>query len=485
MLTKSNYIQYIQCQKLLWSYKNKKEIFPEVSELDQAVFDQGYEVENWARKLFGKGKEVENFFQKGQEETKKYVADGEELIFQATAMPKDLFVRADILKYNKRTKSWDIYEVKSSSEVKEEHIPDLCFQKIAFERDGYKIGKTYLVHINSEYIRKGKIEPKKLLTIEDISKQVENYRSTAEANIPKALKLIEQKKDPTCEIGRQCKHPYECPLKDKCWSSLPEYSIYDLKRINESKLQALKDMKVLEITDIPDDFELSDSQANQILVAKTGKTIIDKESIQEALNNLEYPLYFLDYETYSSAVPLFDGTHPFQNICFQYSLHVIRSQGAKVEHYEFLHTDQTNPIPKLLLNLVQHIGSTGSVIVWNKSFEMTRNDEMGKQYPKYAKALKSINDRVFDLMEIFRKQFYVHPDFRGSCSIKYVLPVIVPSLNHKNLEGIQEGGTASLYWFKHIFSNSPEKEKTIKHLLKYCDLDTLAMVEIYNRLQLV
>jgi len=482
MLTKSDYIKYIQCQKLLWLYKNKKNIFPEVSEVDQATFDQGYEVENWARKLFGKGKEVENFFQKGQAETKKYVADGEKVIFQATAMPKDLFVRADILKYNKKTKSWDIYEVKSSTEVKEEHIPDMCFQKIAFERDGYEIGKTYLVHINNEYIKKGKIDPKKLLTIEDVSDQVENYRSTAEANIPKAIKLIVQTKEPIVEIGRHCKHPYECPLKELCWEKLPDYSIYSLGRINEKKLQALKDLKILKITDIPDDFELNEAQRNQVEVTKTRKPLIDKEAIKETLNTLEYPLYFLDYETYGGAIPTFDGTKPYQQVCFQYSLHIIRNQGAKIEHYEFLHTDQDNPMEKLLLSLVQHIGNTGSVIVWNKGFEMSRNEEMANQFPKYSKFLESVNNRVFDLMEIFKKQYYVHADFKGSCSIKKVLPVLIPELNYKNLEGIQEGTLASLYWYKHIHNNSPEKEKIIEQLLKYCELDTLAMVEIYKKL---
>lgn len=483
MLTKSDYLRYIQCQKLLWTYKHDKDLIPKPSETAQATFDQGYEVEDCARTLFGKGKEVKNNFLKGKQETQKYANGGEKLIFQATAMPEDLLARADILKYNIKTKSWDIYEVKSSTEVKEEHVPDLCFQKIAFERDGYKIGKTYLVHINSKYIRKGKIDPKKLFTIEDIGDQVENYRSTAEANIPKALKLISKTGSPSCEIGKQCKHPYGCPLKDICWSFLPKYSIYDLKRVSDSKIQAFKDMGILEITDVPDDFELSESQINQIQVAKTGEKIVDKEAIIRTINSLEYPLYFLDYETYSSAIPLFDGTSPYTNLCFQYSLHVIGNPNGKVEHFEFLHTEHSNPVPKLLVSMQKYIGNSGSVIVWNKSFEMIRNEEMAKQYPKYANFLKSINSRVFDLMEIFRKQYYVHPDFKGSCSIKKVLPVVVPSLNHKNLEGIQEGGTASLYWFKHIFNNSPDKEKTIKHLLKYCDLDTLAMAEIFKQLQ--
>ncbi len=482
-ITKSNYIDYIQCRKLLWNRKNNKEIFPEISETKQAIFDQGNEVESYAQKLFPGGKEIKNNFQEGQQETKQHIENGEKILFQATAMVENLMVRSDILKYNEETKSWDIFEVKSSTEIKEEqHIPDLCFQKITLEKDGYKIGKTYLITVNSEYVRKGEIEPEKLFTINDISDQVENYRSTAEANIPKALKLITQAEDPTVEIGKQCKNPYECPLKNVCWNFLPEYSIYDLKKISESKIRTLKNLGILKITDIPDYFELTEAQTTQLQVAKTGTPIINKDTIADELNNLDYPLYFLDYETYNPAIPLFDGTRPYQQICFQYSLHVLKSQNSEVEHFEFLQTEQENPMKKLLSSLRQHIGETGSVIVWNRPFESGRNKEMAEQNPEHAAFLESLNNRMFDLMTIFRNRHYVHPQFRGSHSLKIVLPVLAPELSHSNLEEIQQGGIASLHWFKHVFKNSPEKDRTIKNLLEYCKLDTWAMVVIWKKL---
>jgi len=482
VITKSDYLKYLQCPKYFWLYKNRKSLIPGVSETDQAKFDQGYEVEKYAQKLFKNGAEIKGNFRDGKKETEKF-AKKRKNIFQATAMPKDLLARADILNFNENTGKWDIYEVKSTTEVKDEHIPDLCFQKIAFERDGYKIGETFLIHVNSDYVKTGKIAPKKFLTTENITEQVENFRSIVETDIPKALALLNFKDEMKKQIGQQCKLPYTCAFKEYCWGNLPKYSIYDIKRFNGDKLLALRDAGILEITDIPDDFPLSATQQNQVLVAKTKKPIIDIKMIESTINGLEFPLYFLDYETYASAVPLFDGTHPYQNICFQYSLHVIRSQGTETEHYEFLHTDKSNPMPKLLSSLVQHIGETGSVIVWNKAFETTRNEEMAKQYPEYAKFLHSINDRIFDLMEIFSKQYYVHPDFKGSCSIKKVLPVLVSQLSHSNLEGIQEGGIASLYWFKHIFNNSQKKDNTIKNLLEYCKLDTFAMVAIYQELK--
>lgn len=479
-LTKSNYLKYIQCQKCLWLSKHRKDLAPKISEIQQEIFDQGYEVEKIARKLFEKGADVEGFYDVAKKHTQEMLKRDEKVIYQATALTEKLSAMADILVFNPKTKKWDIYEVKSSTKIKKEvHIPDLCFQKIAFEEDGFEIGKTYLVIVNKEYVRKGKIDPKKFLKIEDISDEVENMRSTVEANIPKALKFMSQKEEPEVRILKQCTKPYDCAFMEYCLKDLPQNSIYKLQRIPEEKLNDLLDMGVSEIAKIPEDFPLTDKQQNQVIVNKTGKPMIDKEGIASTLGNLPYPLYFLDYESYSPAIPVFEGTTPYQQVCFQYSLHVLREPGGEPEHYEYLHTDNSNPVEPLLKSMKENIGDDGSVIVWHKSFEMGRNREMGEMYPQYKKFLESINSRVFDLKEIFSKQLYVHPDFQGSCSIKQVLPVLVPHLSYKELEDIQEGGIASLYWHKHIYNNSEDKEKTIRNMLEYCKLDTLAMVKIW------
>jgi len=482
LLTKSDYLRYLQCQKCLWLSKHRKDLIEEVTETQQAMFDQGYEVEDFARKLFKKGAEVEGFYDVAKKHTQELVNRGEKIIYQATALTDKISAMADIFIYNSKSKKWDIYEVKSSTKVKEDvHIPDLCFQKIAFEADGFEIGKTYLVLVNNNYVRKGKIESDKFLKIEDISDDVENMRSTVEANIPKALKFISQKEEPEIRILKQCKKPYECAFMAHCLKDIALNSIRNLQRIPEKKLKDLQDMGISEIGGIPEDFPLTDKQQNQVMVNKTGKPMVDKEMIESTLGGLSYPLYFLDYETYGSAIPLFDDTKPYQQVCFQYSLHVMDEKG-EIKHHEFLSTMDQNPVSELLKQMRKDIGDEGSVIVWNKGFEMSRNREMAKLYPKHKKFLESVNERVYDLMEIFTQQWYVHPDFQGSCSIKKVLPILVPKLSHKNLEDIQEGGIASLYWYKHIHQNSPEKDKTIRNLLEYCKLDTYAMVEIYKEL---
>jgi hypothetical protein len=238
---------------------------------------------------------------------------------------------------------------------------------------------------------------------------------------------------------------------------------------------------------VPDDFELTENQKNQVLAAKLGQPIIHDGEIKNELAKLKFPLYFLDYETISTAIPMFDGTKPYQQVCFQYSLHVLNKPEDGEEemiHREFLAKEEDgNPVPKLLKQLAEDIGPTGNVIVWNQSFEMSRNKEMGEMYPEYKKFLLDVNERVYDLMEIFSKQLHVHPEFLGKTSIKYVLPVLVPELSYKNLE-IQNGGMACLRWYEMVAKEMPKEdaEAIYKNLLIYCGLDTLALYKIYEHL---
>lgn len=481
MLSKSDYLRYLQCKKCLWLYKHRKDLKPEPSASQEAIFEQGYEVENYARKLFPNGVEIEDVFSDGDKKTQELIKQGIEVIYQASVMAEGLWVMADI--FVKNGDKWDIYEVKSSSEVKKEHIADLCFQKIAFEKGGLPIGDTYLIHINNKYVRNSEINSHELLAIENVTERVENLRSSVETDIPNAMELAEEPSEPTVRILQQCKKPYECPFIEYCFREIPDYSVYNISRIKENKLNDLLDMNIMEVHDVPDGFPLSTAQENQVLAAKKREPIIEPEQIKNILDSLPYPLYFLDYETIAPAIPIYAGTSPYQQVCFQYSLHVLRDRDSELEHYEYLGDGSGYPVPELLKNMNHDIEAGGTVIVWNKSFEMSRNKEMAIMHPEYADFLYSVNERVFDLMEIFSKQNYVHPEFKGRCSIKKVLPVLVPELSYKDLE-IQEGGSASLKWLNIARGQiaGEEKDQVLKNLLKYCELDTLAMVRIWEEL---
>lgn len=471
MLSKSDFLKFLQCEKYLWLYKHKKDLLVEVSETQQAIFDRGFTVESYAERLLPKGKL--------------------QMVARApfAGKPNQLYARADIVQQNEETGLYDIYEVKSTSGVKAEHLPDLAFQKIAFEGAGYKIGRTFLVHLNSEYVRDGEIVPEKLLSVEDVTEDVNEMVKNITPLIPEALATIEKKEEVQVRIIKQCTTPYACPFIPYCWpqANIPEYSVYDLTGIREKPLIELLDRGVVRVEDVPADIKLTAAQAAQVKVAKSGKTIMEKAKIKKVLARLKYPLYFLDYEAVNPGIPLWDGTRPYQQVCFQYSLHVLRAPGAELEHFEYLAEGQGNPVPGLLAQLRKDIGSdAGSVIVWYKSFEMGRNVEMAEMFPEYREFLEGVNGRVFDLFEIFKKGYFVHPDFRGSNSIKDVLPALVPELDYGNLEDVREGTMASLRWEQVNFGapmEAGEREKVRWNLLRYCERDTLAMVRVLEVLR--
>jgi len=236
---------------------------------------------------------------------------------------------------------------------------------------------------------------------------------------------------------------------------------------------------------VPVDYPLSDKQSLQVQVAQSGEVLIDKEAIREQLDNLTYPLYFLDYETFNFAIPNYPGYKPYQQVPFQYSLHIVHEPAGELQHKEFLSFSKVDPAKELAEALSKDIAPDGgSIIVWNKGFECGRNKEMAERYPAYAGFLKDVNSRVYDLMEIFSKQLYVDPAFKGSASIKAVLPVLCPDLSYKELE-VQNGGMAMAAWYQIMRGEKPDSEtpRTRESLLKYCELDTLAMVEVWRALQ--
>ena len=445
--------------------------------------EQGIEVESYARKLFPNGVLIERRVEEAKLETEKLVAAGTEIIFQATVITEHgLLAMADVLV--KDGDKWIIYEVKSTTEIKKEHIIDCAFQKVALTEAGYNISDVNVIYLNKDYRLHGKINPEEIFVTESINAKIGEIYNDISAMTGDAIDYIHKADEPkTCSCRTKTKSNH-CPTFKYFNPDIPDYSIYNLTRISSKKVNTLIDQDIVNITDIPDDFDLSEAQKNQVTAAKVERAIINHDEIKKILGSLQFPLYFLDYETVSTAVPIFEGTWPYQQVCFQYSLHILREPNGEPEHYEHLSQKKDgHPIPSLLAQMKGDIGPVGSVIVWNKGFEMGRNKEMAKAYPEYSDFLLQVNERVYDLMEIFSKQHHVHPDFHGSNSIKYVLPVLAPDLSYKQMN-IPNGCIATLRWYESVAKpmSDTEREKIYADLLKYCELDTLAMYRIYDHL---
>ncbi len=477
LLTKSKYMIGLQCPKYLWMEFHEPDKLPKTDKAQQHIFDEGNLVGEWAKKLFPKGIDIptepfgENLKKSSELLSKK------KPLFEAAFSVTQLYSRADIL--NPIPKGWDIIEVKMSTEVKKEHIPDVAFQKYVYEHAGLKINKCFLMHINNEYVRKGEINVKKLFVKEDISKEVAEEIKSVPSRVKEMFNIINSKKCPSSALGRQCKKPYECPVEGECWQ-LPDGSVFDLYNARGKEFE-LYERGIVSLKDIPSDFKLNDKQGIQLKCAKTGQIHVNKEGIKKFLSTLKYPLYYLDFETFGSAIPFYDKSKPYQQIPFQFSLHV--DDGKEVKHYSFLASGKEDPRKKFVSELKRLLGSKGSIIVFNQSFEIARMKELGKLFPSYKKWVDSVIKRVVDLLVPFRNFDYYNPVQQGSCSIKHVLPALTGK-SYADLE-INNGGSASLAFLDIAFSKIPltEKEKLRKDLEKYCGLDTEGMVWIVEKLK--
>ncbi len=486
-LSKTDFKEFLICQKCLWLKKKRPEDYVEgeFSAFLKKLIKDGYEVEECFQQTFSGGFSNIGSRKELIEKTKELIIQ-QKTIFQATFETEEgLFAKIDVLEFDKKSKKWNLYEVKSGSSIKTDlfhnHIKDIAFQKIVLEKSGIEVGKNFIVHLSKDYIKNGDLDLKQLFVLNEVSDKIADIKEETEIEIQKALDSF--KIDDVDLKGCGCiyrSHGQRCDCFNLFNPQVPEYSTAHI--FKGKKLETLVNDNIFDVKDVPEDFEATKIQRIKIDLQKTGIPQINQETVRETLSELVYPIYFLDYETFGKPIPFLDGYKTNQQLVFQYSLHILGKDG-KLQHFEYLADNLENATRDLVKSMKSQIGPVGSVVVWYESFEKGRNKELMKLHPEFKDFLEDVNSRVFDLMKVFKKD-YLHPDFKGSASIKKVLPVLVPELSYKELE-VQNGTMAIEAWGKTMFDDvsEDEKAKIRKDLLKYCELDTLAMVEILRKLK--
>ena len=488
-LSKSDYMLYLRHPAWLWLKKHDKSKIPPINAATQARFDAGHDFETYAEHLFPGGTRLgfDNFDEYADlpARTEKTIQGGSQHIFQGRFEHGDITCIVDVLSAAGNDE-FDLTEIKSTTKVKPEHVRDLAFQLIVLEGAGYKIRNISVAFVNNEYVRHGEINPQELVSLEDITEQVREIEAETRETIPKAIAAMNSKTMPD-PSPRFVDTSFDKALET--WLNIyvnlngksDPYSIFNLAGLNAEMVGTFESRGIRTIGEIPADFHLSIRQQEQVEATRTGERIIDTPSIREFIDALQFPLYFLDFETASSTVPLFDGTRPYQQVPFQYSLHVVNEPGGAEIPREYLHLKDTSPVESLLEHLVADIGDQGSILAWSIGFEKGRNSEMGEAFPKYAALMKQFNERMIDLKNPFSKGWFTDKDFFGSASLKDVLPVLIPKLAYDDLE-IQGGVTAQRVWMDAILrgKNPASRDKAIVDLKAYCERDTLAMVEIWR-----
>lgn len=431
----------------LWVKKHDPKKIPPVDENTQTMFDAGHQFEPYAESLFPEGVSLGfsdyDEYRSLPQRTQDAIDRGDQVLFQPRFEWNEFTCICDIVSFVGE-KEVDLYEIKASTKAKPEHEYDLAFQTTVLEGTGLRVRNISVIHVNNEYVRHGDIKADQITALADITEQVRAKGEATKEHMGQALKVAQS-------------------------STMPDPNP-DLAKLGSKKdwLQIYKNIVPLEDSQPDTDIEPD----------------IDKDAINQFLSELEYPLYFLDYETMSGLIPYFDGHRPYQQVPFQYSLHILESPDAELTQKEYLHRDNSDPSRPLTEQLIQDIGDSGSVIVWFEGFEKARNSELGEMLPEYKEAMEAINERVVDLMIPFKLKWYDDPRFNGSASIKQVLPILCPHLSYKELE-IQEGGSAQRLWMEAILDEkrADQKDQILNDLIEYCKLDTLAMVEIYNCLR--
>lgn len=467
MLTKSHFKQYLSCQNEFWLNHHLPEPREEESLEYQLRREAGYEVETYARTL--------SSFVQNEHQTVEF---GKEFV------AGDLYAKADIVITDIASGAIEIYEVKSGTKVKEEYQIDLTFQCVVAEKAGFTVTRGLLITLDNSYVFDGDLEIERLLRISDETEYVNKNKEAVALQAAAAL-TVRSREEVIPALVNYCKdNKLDCRSIRRHHQAIPDYNVSHLFNGGSKKLNALLEAGILNLTDIPADFKMTDREAAIVQVERSQTPYIDRETILAEINALEYPLNFLDYESFNPAVPKFVKTRPYQQMVFQYSLHTIDHKGAEMRHsYHLSRNDGRHPCEEIVERLHEDLnGRVGTVIIWSEGFEKTRNTELAEMFGGYAALLEELNEKVYDLRKVFSRRLYMHPGFRGRDSIKKVLPVLT-DLSYEGM-AIADGLTASIKWFHAATGRGTpeEREKTFEDLEAYCHLDTLAMVEIYNHL---
>jgi hypothetical protein len=480
LLSKSTFIRGLQCEKNLFLYKYHPELADEISAAQQAIFDRGTIVGLLAQQLFPGGVNCAppNHFQYDQciEKTKKAIADGATTLYEAGFQFDEVLVICDLLVKNRN--KWNIYEVKSSTSVSEVYINDASVQYYVVSNSLENVNDIAVVYLNNQYVRKGEIDISELFLTESLKNLALERAGFVKEKITRFKDLIRKKQEPKIDIGTHCDDPYPCPFKGHCWQHVPEYSVFNISYLKSDRKFELYRQGILKLTDIPDDYPLGASQRLQVDCEKSKRSFIDKGAIKEFLSLIKYPVAYMDFETMMPAVPMFDYSRPYQQIPFQYSVHYQKRKDSEIIHKEYLAEADPSKDPRkeFIEKLLSDLNGANTIIVYNPAFEITRLNEIARDFPQYEKEIQVVVGKIIDLMKPFQNKSYYTPEMKGSYSIKAVLPALIPEMKYDNLE-ISDGGAASRIFESLYYENDLAKiADTRKALLEYCGMDSMALL---------
>jgi hypothetical protein len=482
-LSKSRFVAGVQCLKRLYLQVYEPGLSAEPDEATDAILKQGTEVGAMARNAFPGGVSVDAGYHEidsALERTQQLIADVRiPAIYEAAFYHKGVVARVDILERLPRNR-WRLIEVKSTTGVKDYHVWDVAIQRHVVAGCGADVAAACLMHLNRDYVYDGReYRLPTLFKIEDLTKEINKLDGDLTKLLGMQWRTLKRNSPPEIEPGPQCRKPVGCEFYDECREPVPAGHVSQLPRITDAKVAALLDQGVTLISEVPEDFPLGTLATRAREAARQGRAWIG-DGLSQEFRKLKYPLAFMDFETLNPALPRHAGMRPYDHIPFQWSVHRQEGPGASLVHFEFLAADDADPRRRFVESLCRVLEGIGHIVVYNQSFESIRLSELASWLPEYAGRVGQIRNRLWDLLPIVRGNVY-HPGFRGSYSIKDVLPALVSGMTYEGME-VADGGQAGLAWDRLVRGDAGkcEREGIRKALLAYCAQDTLAMARLLD-----
>jgi hypothetical protein len=482
-LSKSQYTRGLQCAKSLWLYREKPSLRDAVTPDQQTIFDQGTAVGILAQKWIKGGTLITNDHNDPEGAilaTAKAIEAGWKVIYEAAFLYDGVLVRADIIAQNIE-KAWDLYEVKSTTDVEDTHLNDVAIQRYVITGAGIPLTRSHIVHLDPGYVRLGALDLQNLFKSVDVTEETKDDLAQVPSNLA-AMKIVADAAEaPAIGIGDHCLKPHECDFKGTCWAHVPKYSVFNIPYAKMEKKLDLFNRGVHRVDQVnPALAGLTDKRSiRAVEVARLENPMIDKKAIAVFLNGLSYPLTHLDFETENPAIPPYDGLRPYSQMPFQASLRVQQERGGPVVEHGFLGDGLTDPRHGVTDFLLRNIPASGTILAYFKPFEAGRIKELAQE--PSARPLLNAMDRLQDLADPFSKGWYAHKGFLGKWSIKNVLPVLVPTMSYENL--VIKNGREAMAAYAELRDPKldPARRAMLRESLQvYCGQDTLGMVRIID-----
>ena len=483
LLSKTRFLAGLQCPLRLWYQCYEPALAGEISPAKQALFDSGHRVGRLATRLYPGGiliKEDYRHHDQAVSSTAALMQDPKvQAIYEAAFEFDGVRVRVDVLERD-GADGWNLIEVKSSTSVKKIYCSDAALQYYVLNGCGLAINTTGILHLNNQYVYDGhELELDLLFAFSDLTAHVMDLQADVAALLNDFNFMLAADRAPDIKPSRHCMRPYLCEFWDHCTRNMPEFWVLNLNGISQDHLDQLALLNVDDIRNIPESFPMTAIQKRIHTSASTQKEYVHP-GLESELNDVVYPIHFLDFETMGAAIPRYPGTKTYQAIPFQWSNHILHEDG-RLEHQEYLCVEDKDPRNDFARSLLTTLGNSGTIFIYTV-YEKGIIRRLAEHLPVYHDQLLDTLDRFKDLCDITRRYYY-HPKFHGSFSLKSVLPALRPEMSYERL-AIREGNQAALEYTRMIEPATPAAEKNTirKNLLRYCGQDTLAMVKIREEL---